>query len=93
MAILDLSTAKNYLRIDGSEHDVDLMRAISSAEAYILNYTGKSFTGGNAMAVECALMLTYQFFQNRGGVTEAKYKAMDMGIMDHLVKLRNTEAS
>lgn len=88
MAIISLADAKTYLRIDGSEADTDVQRAMGSAEAAIKAATGKTFDSANAIAKECALMMTAQFFDTRGGVQENKYSALDFGINNLLTTLQ-----
>lgn len=87
MAIIDLAGAKVYLRVDGDDFNTDVQRAMASAEVYLKVYTGKDFSGRDPLAVECALMMTSQFYENRGGETETRFRAMDLGIQGLLVTL------
>ncbi len=88
MAIITLSDAKTYLRVEGDEFNADIQRAIDSAEATIKAATGEVFDTTNSIAVECALMLTSNFFDNRGGVQESRYSALDFGINNLLTMLQ-----
>jgi uncharacterized phage protein (predicted DNA packaging) len=88
VAILALADAKTYLRIDGDDFNADVQRAMASAEATIKAATGKMFDETNPIAVECALMLTSQFYDNRGGVQENRYSALDFGINNLLTTLQ-----
>ena len=89
MAILTLAEAKTYLRIDGTDFDADVQRAMASAEAMIRSGTGRTFDSTNPIAVECALMLTSNFYDNRGGVQETRLTALDYGITNLLHVLEN----
>jgi uncharacterized phage protein (predicted DNA packaging) len=88
VAILTLADAKTYLRIDSTDFDADVQRTMASAEGTIKAATGREFDSTNAIAVECALMLCATFFDNRGGVQESKYSALDFGISNLLTTLQ-----
>ena len=88
MTIITLSDAKTYLRVEGDDLNSDIQRAMDSAEATIKAATGVDFDSTNSIAVECALMLTANFFDNRGGVQENRYSALDFGINSLLTTLQ-----
>lgn len=69
--IMQLSDAKEFLRIETSFSDEDslITSLLLAGESYMENATGKKFSGTNELAKLCLKMLIAHWYENRGVVT------------------------
>lgn len=59
-----LESVKLHLRVDGSEIDLILSELIETAKEYILESTGKEYTGSSEIENLCIKLLVGHWFDN-----------------------------
>lgn len=80
--IVTLEESKQHLRVDGNDDDVYIQMLIDAAEQFIVNATGKTFDGSNALAKTACLLLTADLYDNRQMSTDrASEKVRDIVTM------------
>ncbi len=74
MELLTLPDIKLHLRIDGDVEDTLLTAYATSAEEYLQQYTGRTFTAATlpAMAKVCLLMIISTLYENRESETTGR---------------------
>ena len=70
--IVILEEAKAWLKVDYSDEDSEIQLLIDSAEAYLVNATGKTFDSTNALAKLYCRVLISDWYENRGLMVDSK---------------------
>lgn len=70
--IVILEEAKAWLKVDYSDEDSEIQLLIDSAEAYLVNATGKTFDSTNALAKLYCRVLINDWYENRGLMVDSK---------------------
>lgn len=85
MPLITLDEAKGLLRIDGTDNDPILNTILSAVDQYILNATGKDFTG-DPVAKMAATMLLVAWFENPAMI--GQYDEMHYGATNLITQLQ-----
>lgn len=87
LSLISLGEAKQILRVDGTDSDLLLSQIITAAEQYILNATGKDFSG-DPLAKMAASMLVVMWFENPAMIGKVGDHDLSYGLNNIITQLQ-----